>query len=176
MTFSIHTATDDDIVDLYRIAEDMQAKHEPNYFERCVAEQAEEKRVVLIAAQSGRAIGYVQLVWSPLYTTFRRLGIPEVQDLNVIPENRGRGVGRGLVEACEKIVREAGKPEIGISVGLDQGFGPAQRLYVKMGYIPDGTGVCCDEIPVRKGELRATLLRHPISLDNLLTIKMVKSL
>jgi GNAT superfamily N-acetyltransferase len=176
MTFSIQTATADDIINLYRIAEDMQAKHESNYFERCVAEQAEEKRVVLIATQGGRAIGYVQLVWSPLYATFRRLGIPEVQDLNVIPEVRGQGIGGALVDACEKLVREAGKPDIGISVGLDQSFGPAQRLYVKKGYIPDGTGVCCDEIPVRKGELRTTLLRHPISLDNLLTIKMVKSL
>jgi uncharacterized protein YijF (DUF1287 family) len=80
------------------------------------------------------------------------------------------------VDACEALVREAGKTEIGISVGLNQGYGPAQRLYVKKGYIPDGTGVCCDDVPVRAGEMRTTILRHPLSLDNLLTLKMVKNL
>lgn len=176
MTISILTATEEDIEDLYRIAEDMQAKHEHNYFERCLAEQQEKKRVVFLAREDNKAVGYVQLIWLPLYSTFRRLGIPEVQDLNVIPEMRGQGIGGQLVDACETLVRETGKPEIGISVGLNQSYGPAQRLYVKKGYIPDGAGACCDEVPVRAGELRATILRHPLSLDNTLTIKMVKSL
>jgi GNAT superfamily N-acetyltransferase len=176
MTFFIRTATDADLENLYRIAEDMQARHERGYFERCFAEQLEKKRVVLVAQKDGRSIGYVQLVWVPLYSTFRRLGIPEIQDLNVIPEVRGQGAGSLLVDACETLAREAGKTEIGISVGLNQSFGPAQRLYVKKGYIPDGTGVCCDEVPVRAGELRAMIMRHPLSLDNLLTIKMIKSL
>jgi len=176
MTFSIHTATDADLENLYRIAEDMAAKNERYYFERCLSEQQEKKRVVIIAEQGKRAIGYAQLVWAPLYTTFRRLDIPEIQDLNVIPDMRGQGAGSQLVDTCETLAREAGKTEMGISVGLNQSFGPAQRLYVKKGYIPDGAGVCCDEIPVRAGELRGTLLRHPISLDNLLTIKMIKSL
>jgi len=176
MTVSIRTATSDDIEALYRIAQDMQAKHEHNYFERCLAEQQEKKRIVLVATDNGKAIGYVQLVWVPLYSTFRRLGIPEIQDLNVIPEMRGQGIGGKLVDTCEGLAREAGKTEMGISVGLNQSYGPAQRLYVKKGYIPDGTGVCCDEVPVRAGELRTTILRHPIALDNLLTIKMIKSL
>lgn len=176
MTLSIHIATDEDIQDLYRIAEDMQAKHEANYFERCLAEQDEKKRIVFIARQDDKAVGYAQLIWTPLYSTFRRLGIPEIQDLNVIPEMRGQGIGGKLVDTCEILAREAGNPEMGISVGLDQSYGPAQRLYVRKGYIPDGAGVCCDEVPVRTGELRVTILRHPLSLENILTIKMVKSL
>ena len=176
MTFPIHTATDADLEGLYRIAEDMQAKHEHNYFERCLAEQQEKKRVVFIAEQNDRSIGYVQLVWVPIYTTYRRLGIPEIQDLNVIPEARGQGAGGLLVDACETLAREAGKPEMGIGVGLDQSYGPAQRLYVRKGYIPDGAGACWDDVPVRAGELRTTLLLHPLSQDGLLTIKMVKSL
>ena len=176
MIISIHTATETDLEGLYRIAEDMQAKHERNYFERCLTEQQEEKRVILVATQNDRSIGYVQLVWVPLYSTFRRLGLPEIQDLNVIPEARGQGAGSLLVDACETLARKAGKTEIGISVGLDQSYGPAQRLYVKKGYIPDGAGVCWEDVPVRTGELRTTLLLHPLSLDGLLTLKMVKSL
>jgi len=176
MTVSIHTATDADLEGLYRIAEDMGAKHERHYFERCLAEQQEKKRVVLMAGEDSRSVGYVQLVRVPLYTTFRRLGIPEIQDLNVIPEMRGQGIGGRLVDACETLARVAGKTEMGISVGLNQSYGPAQRLYVRKGYIPDGAGMCCDDVPVRSGELRATLLLRPVSLDSLLTIKMIKSL
>lgn len=177
MSASLHTATDADREDLYRIAEDMEQKHEKNYFERCLAEQAEGKRVILIATADGRSVGYVQLIWTPNYSTFKRLGIPEIQDLNVIPENRGQGIGAALVEACEALVRAAGKTDIGISVGLNQSYGPAQRLYVKKGYIPDGTGLCCDDVPVRPGDLRMQLLQHPLSSpDSILTLKMIKSL
>ncbi len=87
---SLHTATDADLEGLYRIAEDMGAKHERHYFERCLSEQQEKKRVVLMAAQDDRSIGYVQLIWVPLYSTFRRLDIPEIQDLNVIPKRAAR--------------------------------------------------------------------------------------
>lgn len=176
MTISIHTATNADLEGLYRIAEDMNAQNERHYFERCIAEQQEKKRVVLVAEENSRSVGYVQLIWVPLYSTFRRLGMPEIQDLNVIPEMRGQGIGGRLVDACETLAREAGKTEMGISVGLNQSYGPAQRLYVKKGYIPDGAGMCCDDVPVRAGELRTTLLLRPVSLDSLLTIKMVKNL
>ena len=173
---SIHTATDDDLEGLYRIAEDMKAKNERHYFERCLAEQQEKTRAVIVAGQDSRMVGYVQLIWVPLYSTFRRLSIPEIQDLNVIPEARGQGVGGMLVEACEALARQAGKTEMGISVGLNQSYGPAQRLYVKRGYVPDGAGLCCDDVPVRAGELRTTLWHRAVSLDSLLTIKMIKNL
>jgi GNAT superfamily N-acetyltransferase len=172
----IRPATEADIESLYRIAEDMQAKHEHRYFERCLTEQQDEKRQVVVAEEGGRLVGYVQLVWEPMYTTFRRLGIPEIQDLNVIPDMRGRGIGGQLVDAAEALVRAKNKPEIGISVGLFPSFGPAQRLYVKKGYIPDGTGACYDDIPVRPGEMWSTLISGPTALETLFTIKLVKTL
>jgi len=173
---NIRPATAADIEGLYRIAEDMEAKNEPQYFERCLAEQQEKKREILVAEQSGRLIGYVFLVWTPLYATFRRLGIPEIQDLNVIPDARGQGVGGQLVDACEALVRAAGKAEVGISVGLSQRFGAAQRLYVKKGYVPDGAGACYDDVPVRGEEWRTVFFHHMASPDTLLTLKLVKNL
>jgi GNAT superfamily N-acetyltransferase len=172
---SIRRATETDLDGLYRIAEDMAPTNEKNYFERCLSEQREKKRVLLVAEKTGRLIGYVQLVWTPLYATFRRLEIPEIQDLNVIPEERGQGLGGQLVDACEALVREAEKSEVGISVGLNQSYGAAQRLYVKRGYVPDGAGLCYDDVPVRAGELRTALLRLT-SPDSLLTLKLVKNL
>lgn len=177
MSVSIRPATVDDIPALYRVAEDMEAKHETHYFERCLSEQGEKKRLIHVAEKNGRLVGYGQLIWVPMYNTFRRLDIPEIQDLNVIPEERGQGIGFMLVTACEEEARLAGKTEMGISVGLNQSYGPAQRLYVKMGYIPDGAGLCCDDVPVRAGEMRLLLLHRPIaSLDDMLTIKMIKEL
>lgn len=177
MSVSIRTVTREDIPALYRIAEDMEAKHEKNYFERCLSEHQENKRVLFVAELNGRLVGYGQLIWTPNYATYRRLGIPEIQDLNVIPEARGQGIGGIIIDACEQEARRCGRTEMGISVGLNQSYGPAQRLYVKKGYVPDGAGVCFDDVPVRAGELRLTLLHHPISSpDDFLTIKMVKQL
>ena len=173
---SVHTATEADLEGLYRIAEDMAQKHERHYFERCLAEQQEKKRDILIAGQNDRAVGYVQLIWVPLYSTFRRLDIPEIQDLNVIPEARGQGIGARLVDDCETLARQAGKTEMGISVGLTTSYGPAQRLYVKRGYLPDGAGMCYDDVPIRTEDLRTTLWHRTIVLDHLLTIKMIKNL
>ncbi|MBU6475593.1 MAG: GNAT family N-acetyltransferase [Alphaproteobacteria bacterium] len=172
----IRIATADDIAGLLRVAEDMEAVNEPGYFERCLAEQAEKKRTVHVAEAGGRLVGYAQLVWVPAYSTFRRLDIPEIQDLNVIPDMRGQGIGGRLIDVCETAARAAGKTEMGISVGLTQSFGPAQRLYVKKGYVPDGTGMCYDDVPVRTESLRTTLWHNAVTLDNLLTIKMVKVL
>ena len=65
-------------------------------------------------------------------------------DLNVLPQFRKIGIGSLLLDTAEK---EAATTSdiIGIGVGLyagqDGGYGSAQRLYVKRGYIPDGKGV-----------------------------------
>jgi hypothetical protein len=54
------------------------------------------------------------------------------------------GVGSLLLDCAEKEALTKSQI-IGIGVGLyagaDGGYGPAQRLYVKRGYIPDGQGV-----------------------------------
>ncbi len=172
----IRSVVEADLDGLYRVAVDMEMMNECKYFEKCFDEQEAGNRKILVAGLSGRLIGYVQLNWKPLYSTFRRLGIPEVQDLNVVPEARGQGIGGRLVDVCEEIVRKAGKPEIGISVGLCQRYGAAQRLYVKKSYIPDGAGICYDDVPLRAGDLWSTLWRRPTSVDKLLTLKLVKVL
>lgn len=164
----IRKATDKDLADLDRIAQAMGDVHETGYFARCLAEQALGNRTVFLVEEDGALVGYAQLVWKPNYQPFRRLGIPEIQDMNITPEFRKRGFGGLLIDHCEKAARTAGKTDIGISVGLYPRYGAAQRLYVKKGYVPDGAGIAYDEVTVTAGEMKP--------VDDFLTLKLVKEL
>jgi GNAT superfamily N-acetyltransferase len=157
MTLLIRRAASADIQALDDIA---RAMGEGRDFARCLLE-----REVFIAQLDGIAVGSVQFNRHPTYPPFRRLGIPEVQDLMVRPEARRQGVGEALVRHCETL---AGTDEVGIGVGLDASFGAAQRLYVRLGYVPDGSGAVYDDVPVRPGELRP--------VDGFFCLKLVKSL
>lgn len=141
---------------------------ESDYARKCFEEQSAGRRDVFIAFLDKEPCGFAQLLWNPVYAPFRKLGIPEIQDLAVIPSARRQGIGLALVLHCEDVARAKGRTEIGIGVGLYAGYGAAQRLYVAQGYIPDGFGVVYDNVPVMGGELRA--------VDDLLVLKMVKTL
>jgi hypothetical protein len=49
-------------------------------------------------------------------------------------------------------VTERGKTAVGVTVGLLDQYGPAQRLYAQLGYLPDGRGACRGRNPLRRGE------------------------
>lgn len=91
--------------------------------------------------------GYVTVVWESHYEPFREQGIPEIVDLNVLPAFRRRGVGSRLLDAAEQAIAER-SAVAGIGVGLYPDYGPAQRMYVVRGYVPDARGVCYDGVPV----------------------------
>jgi hypothetical protein len=48
---------------------------------------------------------------------------------------------------------------VGLYAGADCGYGPAQRLYIKRGYIPDGKGVTYNYEPTIPGN------SHPLDDD-----------
>lgn len=113
-------------------------------FEGYFKEQEAGERIVWVAHLKDEFAGYVTLKWQSQYPAFKAQNIPEVMDLNVLPDFRKMGIGSLLLDAAEKesAMRFA---TIGIGVGLyageDGGYGSAQILYVKRGYIPDGKGV-----------------------------------
>jgi GNAT superfamily N-acetyltransferase len=113
-------------------------------YQRYLAEQKAGSRICLVATADGQFAGYVTVNWAPTYPEFVKLKIPEIQDLNVLPEFRRRGIGTRLLDRAEEEI--ALRCSIaGISVGLHPGYNQAQRLYVKRGYVPDGCGVTyCD--------------------------------
>ena len=59
---------------------------------------------------------------------------------------RNNGIGSKLMDIAEQIAAQY-SDVVYLGVGLHNGYGSAQRMYVKRGYIPDGTGVWyCDKV------------------------------
>jgi GNAT superfamily N-acetyltransferase len=137
------------------------------YFRTCCDLQAQDEIVLWVAVDDDQYAGHVKVVWSPNYPYFRDNGIPEIQDLAVLPNYRRQGVASLLVDACETIIRERSNTA-GIGVGLYADYGPAQRMYVKRGYIPDGKGVTYHDVYVRPGA--------SIPVDDDLVLFLVKQL
>ena len=126
------------------------------YFVACLEQQNRDELVFFAALDSAafdgdRYVGHAKLVWTPDYIHFREAGIPEVNDLNVLPNYRKQGVGTQLIQRCEKTAATRCR-QIGIGVGLHPGYNAAQRLYTKLGYILDGHGVHYDGVPVEIGQ------------------------
>lgn len=121
-------------------------------FDEYWQEQQKMERLVWLAFAEDSACGYVTLKWQSLYLPFQKKGIPEVVDLNVLPEFRSRGIGATLLDWAEEAARKREYPYIGLGVGLYKDYGHAQKLYVKKGYVPDGNGVTYNYLPARPGK------------------------
>ena len=131
-------------------------------FEGYYQDQLNDQRVCWVARCDDQIAGYVTLKWQSFYEPFAAQGIPEIMDLNVLPSFRHRGIGSSLIRVAET---EASKKadHVGLGVGLyagqDGGYGSAQKLYVKLGYVPDGRGVTYAYAPVVPGT------PHPVDDD-----------
>lgn len=142
----IKQADEGDIDALYALY-DILGKKDVGFFEACF----EKDCLILIASVGKKDVGFGILNFEPKYRLYQKLNIPEIQDLNVILEAREQGIATALLNAFEDLARDQGKKEIGISVGLTNDYGAAQRLYIKQGYVPDGYGVTNDRQVVEKG-------------------------
>jgi len=120
-------------------------------YETYLIEQLHEKRTIFIAKIDGHFCGYVTIKWEADYPFFKENGIPEISDLNVLPSNRNQGIGTALIKTCEKLTNKRGLNSIGLGVGLTADYGTAQKLYVNLGYIPDGFGLFYMNSPVQYG-------------------------
>lgn len=148
MSFNIRQAGPEDIPTLYRICKAV-SRCEQGYFE----EAFDKSGVILIIGQGGKDLAYGFMNMEPKYSLYKTLQIPEIQDLNVLAEARQQGLATLLVQKFESIARNLGYDAIGISVGLTKNYGPAQRLYFKLGYMPDGYGATYDRQGVTAGQM-----------------------
>ena len=106
---------------------------------RYFKEQESGEREVLVAEVEGAVAGYITILPSAKHGPFAEI-YPELSDFNVFEPFQNQGIGNLLMEESEKRVRLI-SDKVTLGVGLHSGYGPAQRLYIKRGYIPDGTGV-----------------------------------
>ena len=106
---------------------------------RYFLEQESGEREVLVAEIDGVVAGYVTILPSAKHGPFAEI-YPELSDFNVFEPFQNQGIGNLLMEEAEKRVKLT-SDKVTLGVGLHSGYGPAQRLYIKRGYIPDGTGV-----------------------------------
>jgi len=79
------------------------------------------RSTVLVTLLDGAPVGVAQLLHAD---------IPEVRNVGVLEEHRGRGIGTALVREAEHRALPAGRLRLG--VGLDNP--QARRLYERLGY------------------------------------------
>ena len=132
-------------------------------------EQASGRRWVCVAEWCGQVAGYVTLLWEADDSVLGAEGIPEISDLKVFPPFRRRGIGSALLDEAEAHAATRFKT-VGLNVGLHSGYGSAQRLYVRRGYVPDGSGVVIEGATVPEG---ATIR---LDDDPVVTLRMTKSI
>ena len=97
-----------------------------------LCQQVEEDSTYLIAWEDAQPVGHAHIAWSGTH-----LGLPEIQDVFVLPEKRRRGIAAQLTEAAEEEARARGWNSISISVS-QEGNPAARLLYAKLGYVDAG--------------------------------------
>lgn len=109
-------------------------------YEMRLAHQAEGKAIGLVAEYQGKVAGYINVYPNSEWGAFANQGLPEIMDFGVLVKYRNLGIGSKLMDVAEEIAGTYADV-VYLGVGLHYGYGSAQRMYVKRGYIPDGTGV-----------------------------------
>jgi len=87
---------------------------------------------VLLALDAERPVGVVVCVWS--FSTFAGHPSVNIHDFAVLPDRRGRGIGRMLLGEVERMARERSCCKITLEVH-DTNEG-AKRLYESVGFGP----------------------------------------
>ena len=151
-TCSIRKMQESDIQELSRgfISQGWPSREE--ILTRYFKEQESGEREVLVAEVEGALAGYITILSCAKQGPFAEI-YPELSDFNVFEPFQNQGTGNLLLKEAEKQVRLI-SDKVTLGVGLHSGYGPAQRLYIKRGYIPDGSGVWYRNQPL---EMNATI-------------------
>jgi len=142
--------------------------HDSKRWNRYLTEQSQGLREVLLADAGKAIVAYGSLAWVSQNPSFRKAGIPEIQDLVVAEGCRKRGIATRIIRALEERVHAAGHSQVGIGVGLYRDYGAAQRLYSRLGYVLDGAGVSYKNSTVEPGS--------QVTVDDDLVIWMLRDL
>jgi ribosomal protein S18 acetylase RimI-like enzyme len=93
---------------------------------RALISDPQGEGVQLIArGDGGEPLGFATVYWSWQTLTAARAGV--MNDLFVVPDARGQGVGRALIEECRRRARDRGATQLVWETAPDNET--AQRLY-----------------------------------------------
>ena len=115
-------------------------------------EQQDNIRTVAVLEKDNEILGYGSLLRKPESPFFADKNIPEINAIWIDEDHRRHGLGSALIEWLEKLASQEGYQQIGIGVGLYEDYGPAQKLYFQLGYIPDGNGITYKGQPTVPGQ------------------------
>lgn len=109
-------------------------------YQKRLEDQKAGKAISLVAEHCDKPVGYINVYPNSMWGAFGRKGYPEIVDFGVLEKYRRQGIGTVLMDVAEEIaIKYANIVYLG--VGLHSGYGSAQRMYIKRGYLPDGSGV-----------------------------------
>lgn len=108
-----------------------------------IKEQEKKKRIAILLAYQENPVGYLTIVKEPECGPSVEQKIPGIVDFNVLISYQKRRFGSKLLGIAEKIGAEM-NDIISLAVGLHWGYGQAQRMYIKRGYILEKSGVFYD--------------------------------
>jgi len=113
------------------------------YLKRQLDNQEKRECTALLALYNDTAAGYVFLYYQCRWGGLRGHNIPSIVDLIVFEKYQRKKIATIILNAAENIAKQHCN-KIYLDVCLNSDYGPAQRFYIKRGYIPDG-GVYYEE-------------------------------
>lgn len=132
MNVSIRKATSNDLESIYLLIcelEDQQIEGET--FEGVFLRNISDPHIYYLVAEiNNRIVGFLSL--HVQYILHHSKPTCEIQELNIVPELRGSGIGAKLMDEAEKIAKELNLEEIEITTRIDRER--AQVFYHKLGY------------------------------------------
>jgi GNAT superfamily N-acetyltransferase len=136
----IRACTDDDLEALLSRWPTSVRVHEAHF-----AQQLAGRTTYLVAWRGGDPLGSGVVQWGGCIGPNAQKAFPdaiEINHLHVRGEFRGQGVGTGLINAAEELVRQGGGHQSGLSVADDNT--DAERLHLRLGYRPTGVFDVCE--------------------------------
>jgi len=95
---------------------------------------------VFIAEYDNDIAGYTVLYPDTGVGPFALKNIPVISDFIVFKKYQRKGIGNKILDEAERKASEL-SDKVQLGVGMHSGYGSAQRIYIKRGFIPDGSGV-----------------------------------
>lgn len=136
---------DPQVICAEEVAQGWVNQKEDKYYKRIV-DHAAHKSISMVAEYEGNTAGYINVYPNAPWGPFGGSGWCEIVDFGVLEKYRRRGIGTALMDCAEKIAATFADT-VYLAVGLHDGYGSAQRMYCKRGYLPDGSGVWHQNAP-----------------------------